>query len=63
MLSEAYRHGKAIGGWAGAEAALDAAGVPAGAPGVVTANSGTSALEQIPRLLGEHRVWERFGAG
>ncbi|GAB2963833.1 catalase CatB [Streptomyces pseudoechinosporeus] len=63
MLSEAYRHGKAIGGWAGAETALDAAGVPAGAPGVVTANSGTSALEQITRLLGEHRVWERFGTG
>ncbi|WP_033327354.1 catalase [Streptomyces yerevanensis] len=63
MLSEAYRHGKAIGGWAGAETALDAAGVPAGAPGVVTADSGTSALEQITRLLGEHRVWERFGTG
>ncbi|MGP4049161.1 catalase [Streptomyces sp. 2A115] len=63
MLSEAFRHGKAIGGWAGAETALEAAGIPAGAPGVVTADSGSGALEQVTRLLGEHRVWERFGTG
>ncbi|MET9778129.1 catalase [Streptomyces sp. NPDC006367] len=60
MLSEAFRHGKAIGVWAGGEAALDASGVPADAAGVVVAESGTAALEQVTRLLGSHRVWERF---
>ncbi|MFD5099740.1 catalase [Streptomyces albidochromogenes] len=60
MLLEAFRHGKAIGGWAGAERVLESAGVPVGAPGVVTAGSGTAVLEQVTRLLGQHRVWERF---
>ncbi|MGW7200822.1 catalase [Streptomyces chryseus] len=60
MLLEAFRHGKAIGGWGGAERVLESAGVPVGAPGVVTAGSGTAVLEQVTRLLGQHRVWERF---
>jgi catalase len=60
LLSEAFRHGKAIGAWAGGEAALEAAGVPTDAPGVVLATTGTSALEQVTTLLGGHRVWERF---
>ncbi|NED37310.1 catalase [Streptomyces sp. SID8499] len=62
LLSEAFRHGKAIGAWKGAEAALEAAGVPADAPGVVVGDSGTTTLEQVVRLLGAHRVWERFPA-
>ncbi|EYT82415.1 catalase [Streptomyces sp. Tu 6176] len=62
LLSEAFRHGKAIGAWKGAEAALQTAGVPTDAPGVVLVDSGTAALEQITRLLGAHRVWERFPA-
>ncbi|MBQ1089952.1 catalase [Streptomyces sp. B93] len=61
LLQEAFRHGKAIGVWAGGEAALTAAGVPVDAPGVVVADSGTAALEQVTGLLGRHRVWERFG--
>ncbi|MFF3501967.1 catalase [Streptomyces sp. NPDC003247] len=60
LLAEAFRHGKAIGAWAGGAAALEAAGVPTGAPGVVVADSGTGALEQLTGLLGSHRVWERF---
>ncbi|MEU5363923.1 catalase [Streptomyces sp. NPDC005925] len=63
LLAEAYRHGKAIGAWAGGDAALGTAGVPAVAPGVVVADSGTAVLEQITGLLGAHRVWERFTAG
>ncbi|MEU0368776.1 catalase [Streptomyces sp. NPDC006283] len=63
MLSEAFRHGKAIGGWAGADRVLEAAGVPADAPGVVSGDSGESALQGITRLLGRHRVWDRFDAG
>ncbi|MDQ1040335.1 catalase [Streptomyces sp. V3I8] len=61
LLTEAFRHGKAVGGWAGADAVLSAAGIPAGAAGVVTADSGAAALEQVTALLGSHRVWERFG--
>ncbi|MFF7206534.1 catalase [Streptomyces sp. NPDC008141] len=60
MLSEAFRHGKAIGGWAGAGGVLTAAHVPADAPGVVVTEDGTEALAQIVQLLGQHRVWERF---
>ncbi|MFF6997857.1 catalase [Streptomyces sp. NPDC008313] len=60
MLSEAYRHGKAIGGWSDAASALRAAGVPQDAPGVVAAGTGTGALERISELLAGHRAWERF---
>ncbi|USQ85146.1 catalase [Streptomyces phaeoluteigriseus] len=62
LVSEAFRHGKALGAWAGGEAVLDASGVPVDAPGVVVTTSGTAALEQLARLLGEHRAWERFAA-
>ncbi|MYS75661.1 catalase HPII, partial [Streptomyces sp. SID5926] len=60
LLSEAFRHGKAIGVWAGGTPALEASGVPADAPGVIVADSGTAALEQVTELMGSHRVWERF---
>jgi catalase len=60
LLSEAFRHGKAIGAWAGGDAALQAAGIPADAPGVVVGQSGTSVLEQLEEPMSEHRVWERF---
>ncbi len=63
LLQEAFRHGKAIGAWAGGEAGLEAAGVPVDAPGVVVTDSGPSALDQIRTLLGSHRVWERFTPG
>ncbi|WP_030420497.1 catalase [Streptomyces sp. NRRL F-5065] len=62
LLSEAFRHGKAIGVWAGGEAALAGAAVPADAPGVVVADSGTSALSRVAELMSVHRVWERFTA-
>ncbi|MFT2019113.1 catalase [Streptomyces sp. 796.1] len=60
LLAEAYRHGKAIGGWAGAETVLEAAGVPTEAPGVVVGESGGATLDRITELLADHRVWERF---
>ncbi|MEU1015093.1 catalase [Streptomyces sp. NPDC005900] len=62
MAAEAFRHGKAIGGWAGADAALRAAGITDTAPGVVLAGGGVEALEQVAGLLGQHRVWDRFPA-
>ncbi|WP_432742389.1 catalase [Streptomyces sp. JH002] len=62
LIAEAYRHGKPIGAWAGADPALDAAGVPATAPGVVHAASPLAVWDEITRLLAGHRVWERFPA-
>lgn len=62
-LSEAYRHGKAIGGWAGADPVLEAAGVPTDAPGVIVSGSADDVLSQITEALGRHRVWERFATG
>lgn len=60
LLSEAFRHGKAIGAWGGAEPVLEAAGIAPGAPGVVTADDATGSLRQVTDLMGAHRVWERF---
>jgi catalase len=60
MLTEAFRHAKAIGGWGDATDALSAAGCSTDAPSVVLADSPTDALSQLTDLLGTHRVWERF---
>ncbi|GHH50719.1 catalase [Streptomyces candidus] len=62
LVSEAYRHGKAIGGWSGALPVLEAAGVPDLAPGVVLGDDGGEVLRTITGLLAKHRVWERFPA-
>ncbi|MGW7348470.1 catalase [Streptomyces sp. NPDC054854] len=60
LLNEAYRHGKAIGVWAAEDAVLVTAGIPSDAAGVIQGDSGSTVLEQIVRLMGSHRVWERF---
>ncbi|TGN76676.1 catalase [Streptomyces bauhiniae] len=60
MLDEAFRHGKALGAWPGAEDALRTAGIPVDAPGVVTGGSGAEILDELTTLLTEHRVWDRF---
>ncbi|WP_069169952.1 catalase [Streptomyces griseus] len=60
LLQEAFRHGKAVGGWGSVTAVLEAAGAPAGAPGVVTGDSATAVLDRTVELLGAHRVWDRF---
>ncbi|MFI6978966.1 catalase [Embleya sp. NPDC050154] len=62
MLAEAYRHAKAIGGWADSEDCLVAAGIPTNAPGVVVAENASAVLSEITGLLGTHRVWDRFPA-
>ncbi len=63
MVAEAYRHAKPLACWSGADAVLEAAGVPSGAPGVVSADSGDGAFGEVLTLLARHRVWERFPAG
>ncbi|MFJ9643691.1 catalase [Streptomyces sp. NPDC101206] len=62
LLTEAYRHGKAVGGWNGAERLFEAAGILNGDAGVVLANDGPTALRQLSELMGSHRVWARFPA-
>jgi catalase len=59
MVQECFRHAKAIGGWGTARAALEAAGC-ATATGVVLGDDPTTVLGKVTKLLGSHRVWERF---
>jgi catalase len=61
MIQECFRHAKVIGGWGGARAALEAAGCATG-PGIVLADEPTEVLGKVTKLLGAHRVWERFSA-
>jgi catalase len=60
MIQECYRHAKAIGAWGGGRAALEAAGCAG--PGIVLEDEPTKALAAMLKLLGAHRVWERFPA-
>ncbi|WP_415394703.1 catalase [Rhodococcus globerulus] len=59
LLSEMFRHGKAIGGWNDGITLLGNAGI-ADSDGVVTGEDGPSALEQVVTLLASHRVWSRL---
>ncbi|MDQ0259018.1 catalase [Sinomonas atrocyanea] len=61
LLTEAFRHAKAIAGLDGAEPVLTAAGIRAGAPGVVVGDV-PAVMEELTTLLAAHRVWERFPA-
>jgi catalase len=60
LLSEAFRHAKALG-TAGEPGWLEAAGIPAGAEGVVT-GSLSDVIGEFTTLLATHRVWDRFPA-
>ncbi|WP_225448666.1 catalase [Streptacidiphilus sp. P02-A3a] len=62
MISEAYRHAKALGGWVEPPHALEAAGYVYGAPGVVIGEEPRTVLEGVTGLLARHRVWDRFPA-
>ncbi|WP_017604955.1 catalase [Nocardiopsis alkaliphila] len=60
MLTEAYRHAKALGALGEGRQVFDVAGIPIDAPGVVAGDDGEGVLESITELLAYHRVWERF---
>jgi catalase len=60
MLAEAYRHAKPIAVLAGGQQMLQAAGIPAQAPGVLVGDDAAQLLAAIVGLLGQHRVWDRF---
>jgi catalase len=60
LLQEAFRHSKAVGAWGDGTAVLEAAGIPAGGAGVVTADAvAKSFIDQLAAAVGLHRAWER----
>ncbi|MEV7617685.1 hypothetical protein [Streptomyces sp. NPDC089799] len=60
LLNEAYRHGKAVGGWNGSGPVLEAAGIGAGEPGVALGDEGPAVAGTVTEALGRHRAWDRF---
>ncbi|MDJ0318947.1 catalase [Pseudarthrobacter sp. PS3-L1] len=60
MLSEAFRHSKAIGAWGLGTERLTEAGIAEHAAGVVSSADPDSLVPLMTELLGTHRVWERF---
>ena len=63
LLQEAFRHCKPMGAWGDGTVILEAAGIFAGAPGVVTSDTaGKSFNEQLAAAVGLHRAWDRAPA-
>ena len=63
LLQEAYRHAKALGAWSSGAAVLEAAGISADSPGVVTGDSVAKPfIDQLATAVGLHRVWDRTPA-
>jgi YVTN family beta-propeller protein len=60
LITEAYRHGKALGAWADGADALETAGIAPDAPGVLTATDPAAALDGLTQLPAHHRAWDRF---
>ncbi|GAA1115003.1 catalase [Arthrobacter flavus] len=61
LLSEAFRHSKAIGGVGDVTSVLQASAISPEAPGVVVGDA-TPVLTTLTELLSRHRVWDRFPA-
>ncbi|MFI5426535.1 hypothetical protein [Aeromicrobium sp. UC242_57] len=59
LLSEAYRHGKAMGGWGDAASAFEAAGLPAASAGIEVGDEPTDVLAAVVELA---RKPSRVGA-
>jgi catalase len=62
LVSECYRHGKAIGAWGEGGDALAPAGADPSSAGVVCGDDPADVLREVNRLLSRHRVWDRFSA-
>ncbi len=58
LVTEAFRHSKAIAAWGEGAAVLAQAGIDGA--GVTVAGSAAEALAQVQELLASHRVWDRF---
>jgi catalase len=60
LLQEAFRHLKVLGAWGDGTAILEAAGISADGPGVVTSASAAKYFtDQLAAAAGLHRVWDR----
>lgn len=62
LLSEMFRHAKAIGGWGPAVTCLDGASIPPDAAGIALGDGPDDVVAQLTELLAAHRAWERFPA-
>ncbi|MFI5085618.1 MAG: catalase [Actinomycetales bacterium] len=62
LLSEMFRHAKAIGGWGPGAACLDGATIPADSAGIVLGEGPDDVVPRLTELLAAHRSWERFPA-
>lgn len=60
LFTEAYRHGKAVGGWNGVPELLEAAGIASDGPGVIVTEDAGAAVEAASAALAGHRAWDRF---
>ncbi|MFD8148418.1 catalase [Streptomyces sp. NPDC059708] len=60
LLTEAYRHGKAIGGWNDARQLLETAGIGVDEPGIALGENGAAVMGTVVAALAEHRAWDRF---
>ncbi len=60
LLTEAFRHAKAIAAWGSGVSALQAAGIPEDGTGVVVGDAPDAVVRPVQELLAAHRVWERF---
>ncbi|WP_328923419.1 catalase [Streptomyces sp. NBC_00190] len=60
LLTEACRHGKAIGGWNGADRLLETVGISTDGPGIALGEGGAAVVESVGAALAEHRAWDRF---
>jgi len=60
LLQEAFRHCKVLGAWGSGADVLLAAGIDAGAPGVLVADALVKAsMTELLDAVGLHRVWDR----
>jgi catalase len=60
LLQEAFRHCKVLAAWGDGTAVLEAAGITAGAAGVVTGDTAAKSFtDQLTAAVGLHRAWDR----
>ena len=63
LLQETFRHCKAMGAWGDGATALEAAGIAADSPGVLTTDAVNKDFTQsLVTALGLHRSWDRAAA-
>ncbi|WLQ37781.1 catalase [Streptomyces castrisilvae] len=60
LVTEAFRHGKAVGAWGDGATVLEKAGLAADAAGVVSGGAASTVLDGVAALLAGHRAWDRF---